>query len=292
MSTKLNKSRRLPEWLKVQLPKNRKFFQLKSLVQKYNLNTVCESASCPNIGTCWDAGTLTFMILGDTCSRACRFCDVATGNMLAPDTDEPSRIAETLSKLDLRYAVITSVDRDDLIDGGAEHWVKTIQLIRARCPQMKIETLIPDFQGKMDLVEKICMAAPDVLAHNLETVESLQNRLRPQCRYSWSLDTLRTAATKKNLIVKSSLMLGLGEKEEEVIRSMKDLVDAGCQILSLGQYLRPSPRHLEVVEFIHPDKFSEYKDIGESLGLKHVEAGPLVRSSYLADKQAQAVGLG
>ena len=292
MSTKLNKSRRLPEWLKVQLPKNRKFFKLKSLVQKYNLNTVCESASCPNIGTCWDAGTLTFMILGDTCSRACRFCDVATGNMLAPDTDEPSRIAETLSKLDLRYAVITSVDRDDLIDGGAEHWVKTIQLIRARCPQMKIETLLPDFQGKMVLVEKICTANPDVLAHNLETVESLQSRLRPQCRYSWSLDTLRTAATKTNLIVKSSLMLGLGEREEEVVRSMKDLVGAGCQILSLGQYLRPSLRHLEVVEFIHPDKFSEYKEIGESLGLKHVEAGPLVRSSYLADKQAQAVGLG
>ena len=292
MSSKLNKSRRLPEWLKVQLPKNRKFFKLKSLVQKYNLNTVCESASCPNIGTCWDAGTLTFMILGDTCSRACRFCDVATGNMLAPDKDEPSRIAETLSKLDLRYAVITSVDRDDLIDGGAEHWVKTIQLIRARCPKMKIETLIPDFQGKMDLVEKICTANPDVLAHNLETVESLQSRLRPQCRYSWSLDTLRTAATKTNLIVKSSLMLGLGEREEEVVRSMKDLVGAGCQILSLGQYLRPSPRHLEVVEFIHPDKFSEYKEIGESLGLKHVEAGPLVRSSYLADKQAQAVGLG
>ena len=292
MSIKLNKSRRLPEWLKVQLPKNRKFFKLKSLVQKYNLNTVCESASCPNIGTCWDAGTLTFMILGNTCSRACRFCDVATGNMLAPDTDEPSRIAETLSKLDLRYAVITSVDRDDLIDGGAEHWVKTIQLIRARCPQMKIETLIPDFQGKMDLVEKICTANPDVLAHNLETVESLQSRLRPQCRYSWSLDTLRTAATKTNLIVKSSLMLGLGEREEEVVRSMKDLVGAGCQILSLGQYLRPSLRHLEVVEFIHPDKFSEYKEIGESLGLEHVEAGPLVRSSYLADKQAQAVGLG
>ena len=292
MSTKLNKSRRLPEWLKVQLPKNRNFFKLKSLVQKYNLNTVCESASCPNIGTCWDAGTLTFMILGDTCSRACRFCDVATGNMLPPDTDEPSRIAETLSKLDLHYAVITSVDRDDLIDGGAEHWVKTIQLIRARCPQMKIETLIPDFQGKMDLVEKICTANPDVLAHNLETVESLQSRLRPQCRYSWSLDTLRTAASKTNLIVKSSLMLGLGEREEEVVRSMKDLVGAGCQILSLGQYLRPSLRHLEVVEFIHPDKFSEYKEIGESLGLKHVEAGPLVRSSYLADKQAQAVGLG
>jgi lipoyl synthase len=292
MSTKVNISKRLPKWLKVQLPKNRKFFQLKSLVEKYNLNTVCESASCPNIGTCWDTGTLTFMILGDTCSRACRFCDVSTGNMLAPDPGEPNRIAETLSKLDIRYAVITSVDRDDLIDGGAEHWVKTIQLIRSKCPKIKIETLIPDFQGNTNLVEKICKAEPDVLAHNLETVESLQSRLRPQCRYAWSLDTLMTAATKKNLIVKSSLMLGLGEKEEEVVQSMEDLVSAGCHILSLGQYLRPSPRHLEVVEFIHPDKFSEYKEIGESLGFKHVESGPLVRSSYLADKQAQAVGLG
>ena len=292
MSTMLNVSKRLPEWLKVELPKNRKFFQLKSLVENYNLNTVCESASCPNIGKCWDAGTLTFMILGDTCSRACRFCDVATGNMLAPNQDEPRRIAETLSKLELRYAVITSVDRDDLIDGGAEHWVKTIQFIRFKCPKIKIESLIPDFQGNTNLVEKICKAEPDVLAHNLETVESLQSRLRPQCRYTWSLDTLRTAAANKGLIVKSSLMLGLGEKEDEVVNSMKDLVSVGCQILSLGQYLRPSPRHLEVVEFIHPDKFSEYKEIGESIGFKHVEAGPLVRSSYLTDKQAQAVGLG
>ena len=285
------KHKRLPGWLKTPLPKTNKFFQLKSLVQKYNLNTVCESASCPNIGTCWDAGTLTFMILGDSCSRACKFCDVATGNLITPNPNEPKIIAETLSKLNLRYAVITSVDRDDLIDGGVEHWVKTIQLIRIQCPQMKIETLIPDFQGKTSLVEKICEAKPDVLAHNLETVESLQNTIRPQCRYDWSLDTLRTAANKNNIIIKSSLMLGLGEKEEEVISSMKDLVDVGCQILSLGQYLRPSPRHLEVVEFIHPDQFLRYKNIGESLGLAHVEAGPLVRSSYLADQQAQAVGL-
>ena len=285
------KRKRLPDWLKTPLPKTNKFFHLKSLVQKYNLNTVCESASCPNIGTCWDAGTLTFMILGDSCSRACKFCDVATGNLIAPNPYEPKRIAETLSKLNLRYAVITSVDRDDLIDGGAEHWIKTIQHISIQCPEMKIEALIPDFQGKTSLVEKICEAKPDVLAHNLETVESLQNAIRPQCRYSWSLDTLRTAANKNNLIVKSSLMLGLGEKEEEVIRAMKDLVDVGCQILSLGQYLRPSPRHLEVVEFIHPDQFLRYKNIGESLGLAHVEAGPLVRSSYLADRQAQAVGL-
>ena len=284
------KRKRLPGWLKTPLPKKNNFFQLKSLVQKYNLNTVCESASCPNIGTCWDAGTLTFMILGDSCSRACKFCDVATGNLIAPNPYEPKIIAETISKLNLRYAVITSVDRDDLIDGGAEHWIKTIQLIRIQCPQMKIETLIPDFQGKTSLVEKICEAEPDVLAHNLETVKSLQNAIRRQCRYAWSLDTLRTAANN-NLIIKSSLMLGLGEKEEEVINSMKDLVDVGCQILSLGQYLRPSPRHLEVVEFIHPDQFLKYKNIGESLGLEHVEAGPLVRSSYLADQQAQAVGL-
>ena len=293
MTNNLNKLKRqrLPGWLKTPLPKKNNFFQLKSLVQKYNLNTVCESASCPNIGTCWDTGTLTFMILGDSCSRACKFCDVATGNLIVPNPYEPKIIAETLSKLNLRYAVITSVDRDDLIDGGAEHWIKTIRLIRIQCPKMKIETLIPDFQGKMSLVEKICEAKPDVLAHNLETVRSLQSTIRPQCRYDWSLDTLRTAANKNNLIIKSSLMLGLGEKEEEVISSMKDLVDVGCQILSLGQYLRPSPRHLEVVEFIHPDQFLKYKNIGESLGLAHVEAGPLVRSSYLADQQAQAVGL-
>jgi lipoic acid synthetase len=283
--------KRLPGWLKTPLPKKNNFFRLKSLVQKYNLNTVCESASCPNIGTCWDAGTLTFMILGDSCSRACKFCDVATGSLITPNPNEPKIIAETLSKLNLRYAVITSVDRDDLIDGGAEHWVKTIQNIRIQCPEIKIETLIPDFQGKMSLVEKICEAKPDVLAHNLETVKSLQSTIRPQCRYDWSLDTLRTAANKNNLIVKSSLMLGLGEKEEEVISCMKDLVDVGCQILSLGQYLRPSPQHLEVVEFIHPDQFLRYKNMGESLGLAHVEAGPLVRSSYLADQQAQAVGL-
>jgi len=283
--------KRLPDWLKTPLPKKNNFFRLKSLVQKYNLNTVCESASCPNIGTCWDAGTLTFMILGDSCSRACKFCDVATGNLVTPNPYEPKILAEILSKLKLRYAVITSVDRDDLIDGGAEHWIQTIQHIRIQCPELKIETLIPDFQGKMNLVEKICEAKPDVLAHNLETVKSLQSAIRPQCRYDWSLNTLRTAANKNNLIVKSSLMLGLGEKEEEVISTMKGLVDVGCQILSLGQYLRPSPKHLEVFEFIHPDQFLRYKNIGESLGLAHVEAGPLVRSSYLADQQAQAVGL-
>ena len=281
-----------PKWLKVKLPTGQAYKNVRGITKSHDLHTICESGNCPNMGECWGQGTATFMILGNICTRSCGFCNVMTGKPLAVDVLEPKKVARSIKLVKVKHAVITSVDRDDLIDGGAEHWVKTIQLIRSKCPKIKIETLIPDFQGKMNLVEKICKAEPDVLAHNLETVESLQSRLRPQCRYTWSLDTLRTAAAKKNLIVKSSLMLGLGEKEEEVVNSMKDLVSAGCQILSLGQYLRPSSRHLEVVEFIHPDKFSEYKEIGESLGFKHVEAGPLVRSSYLADKQAQAVGLG
>ena len=289
--TKKYQHKRLPGWLKTRLTGTRKFFQLKSLIEDSGLNTVCESASCPNIGTCWDAGTLTFMILGDTCSRACRFCDVPTGDLKMPDPDEPDKVALSLSRLDLKFAVITSVDRDDLPDGGVGQWVKTIAAISDRCPTVKIETLIPDFQGNTDLIRQICEARPDVLAHNLETVESLQKITRPQCRYEWSLKTLKIAAETQGVIVKSGLMLGLGEKREEVIQAMKDLVNAGCQILSLGQYLRPSPAHMEVVEFIHPDLFSEYKIIGESLGLNHVEAGPLVRSSYLADRQARAVGL-
>jgi len=283
--------KRLPQWLKTRLPGTRKFFQLKSLLKENGLNTVCESASCPNIGTCWDAGTLTFMILGDTCTRACRFCDVPTGNLNRPDPDEPEKVALSLSRLDLKFAVITSVDRDDLPDGGAGQWIETITAIRARCPAIKIEALIPDFQGDTDLIRQVCEARPDVLAHNLETVESLQKQARPQCSYGWSLKTLKVAAETKGVIVKSGLMLGLGEKREEVIQTMRDLFAAGCQILSIGQYLRPSPAHMEVVEFIHPDHFAEYKEIGESLGLSHVEAGPLVRSSYLADQQARAVGL-
>jgi lipoyl synthase len=290
-STNTYQHKRLPQWLKTRLPRTRKFFQLKSLLKETGLNTVCESASCPNIGTCWDAGTLTFMILGDTCTRACRFCDVPTGHLNPPDPLEPDKVALSLSRLDLKFAVVTSVDRDDLPDGGAGHWVKTITAIREQCPEIKIEALIPDFQGDMSLVHKICDTQPDVLAHNLETVESLQKQVRPQCRYEWSLNTLATAAKSESVIVKSGLMLGLGEKREEVIQAMRDLVDAGCKILSMGQYLRPTPAHAEVIEFIHPDRFAEYKEIGESLGLKHVEAGPLVRSSYLADKQARAVGL-
>ena len=281
--------RRLPDWVKVSLPKTEKFVRLKSLVRQYALNTVCESASCPNIGECWDAGTLTIMILGDTCTRACRFCDVPTGHLQLPRTEEPEEVAVMLSHLNLRYTVITSVDRDDLADGGSRHWAETIRQVKEKCPGMKVEALIPDFRGGARWIGEVCEARPDVLSHNLETVRSLQASVRPQCRYQWSLDTLDIARNKFGRITKSSLMLGLGETKEEVIEAMRDLVDVGCRILSLGQYLRPSRQHLEVVEYIRPEVFAEYKEIGEALGLTHVEAGPLVRSSYHADRQVAAL---
>ena len=283
-----NKSKRLPGWLKTPLPKGKNYYQLKRLVDRYGLNTVCESASCPNIGSCWSSGTLTLMILGSTCSRACRFCDVPTGHMKQPREAEPIEVAEMLSMLGLNYVVITSVDRDDLFDGGAGIWAETIHRIKELCPSMKVEALIPDFKGEFSLVNKVCQSKPDVIAHNLETVESLQSLIRPQCRYSWSLETLRIASDN-NIISKSNLMLGFGEKKKEVVETMRHLVEANCQILSIGQYLRPSKKHLEVVEYVHPNKFLEYKVIGESLGIKHVEAGPLVRSSYQADQQSKKV---
>jgi len=283
-----NKSKRLPYWLKTSLPKGKNYYQLKKLVDRYGLNTVCESASCPNIGSCWSSGTLTLMILGSTCSRACRFCDVPTGHMKQPRKNEPIEVAEMLSMLGLNYVVITSVDRDDLSDGGAGIWAETIHRVKELCSGMKVEALIPDFKGEFSLVNKVCQSKPDVIAHNLETVESLQSVIRPQCRYSWSLETLRIAS-ENNIITKSNLMLGFGEKKKEVVETMRHLVEANCQILSIGQYLRPSKKHLEVVEYVHPDKFLEYKVIGESLGIKHVEAGPLVRSSYQADQQSKKV---
>ena len=278
--------RKLPDWLKTSLPKGASYFRLKALVEKYELNTVCESASCPNIGDCWSAGTLTLMILGDTCTRSCRFCDVPTGSMKPPRIEEPTEIAEMLSKINLKYIVITSVDRDDLPDGGSDIWAQTIHQVKKKNPSMNVEALIPDFKGEDFLINKICQAKPDVIAHNIETVESLQSIVRPQCRYSWSLNVLENAS-KKNMITKSGLMLGLGERKKEVIETMRHLAEINCQVLSIGQYLRPSRRHLEVVEYIEPETFAEYKAIGLSLGIRHVEAGPLVRSSYRADQQTK-----
>ncbi len=283
--------RRLPVWLKTALPSGEKFFHLRSLVRERQLHTVCESASCPNIGECWGKGTLTLMILGDHCSRACRFCDVPTGQMIPPDENEPRRVAEMLSRLDLNYVVITSVDRDDLPDGGAAHWAETLRQIRRRCPQLGVEALVPDFNGEISPIEKICRAQPDVFAHNIETVASLQKKIRPQCRYEWSMKTLAIAARKFGMITKSSLMLGHGETFEEVVQTLKDLRENGCRMVSIGQYLQPSRNHLPVTEYVHPDIFSQYKEIGEEIGFDHVESGPLVRSSYQADRQANAAGI-
>lgn len=286
-----NPRSRLPAWLKTSLSSGEEFFRLRSLVRKHQLHTVCESASCPNIGECWKKGTLTLMILGDHCSRACRFCDVPTGQMLPPDENEPRKVAEMLSRLNLNYVVITSVDRDDLLDGGASHWAKTLQQIHDLCPNLGVEVLVPDFKAEVSLIEVVCVAQPDVFAHNIETVESLQKRVRPQCRYDWSLKTLTVAARQFGMVTKSSMMLGHGETRLEVVQTMTDLRQTGCRMLSLGQYLQPTRTHLEVKEYVHPDVFAEYKQIGEDLGFDHVESGPLVRSSFRADQQAGAAGI-
>ena len=287
----LNLRNRLPGWLKTSLPSGEDFFRLRSLVRKHQLHTVCESASCPNIGDCWGRGTLTLMILGDHCSRACRFCDVPTGQMLPPDGNEPRQVAEMLSHLKLNYVVITSVDRDDLPDGGAKHWAETIQQIHNLCPDLGVEVLVPDFKAEVELVEAVCVAKPDVYAHNIETVESLQKRVRPQCRYDWSLKALTIAAQKFGMVTKSSMMLGHGETRDEVIQTMRDLRQTGCRMVSIGQYLQPTRAHLEVKEYVLPGVFAEYKQIGEDLGFDHVESGPLVRSSFRADQQANAAGI-
>ncbi|MDO8644650.1 MAG: lipoyl synthase [bacterium] len=277
---------RHPEWLKVKMPHGERFHELKALVKTHNLHTVCESASCPNIGECWNNGTLTTMIMGEKCTRACRFCDVPAGTPGPLNPDEPVSVAKMLGALNLRYTVITSVDRDDLPDEGAHHWALTLREVRKTCPGMKIEALIPDFHAREDLLKIVCEAEPDVLAHNVETVESLQKTIRPQASYETSLQTLKSAREKFGRITKSGLMLGLGEKREEIIQTMKDLRGMDCQILTLGQYLRPSRNHHPVMDYIHPDQFREYKEIGQNLGFPHVESNPLVRSSYRADRQA------
>ncbi len=286
MELKAVQRTRLPDWLKAPLPKGDKFFALRKLIKKHNLNTVCESASCPNIGTCWDRGALTIMILGSSCSRRCSFCDVPTGHLQPPDPAEPQQVAQVLTQLDLAYCVVTSVTRDDLVDGGANHWVRTIQSIKVASPSLVLETLVPDFKGNSRQIEMICEARPDIFSHNIETVASLQKEVRPQSRYDWSLKALAIAAGKYDLISKSGLMLGFGEKKSEVRETIRDLVHVGCQVLTLGQYLRPSRNHKVVQEYIHPDEFEELKTFALDSGFKHVEAGPLVRSSYYADESA------
>lgn len=274
--------RKRPDWLKVRLPNNENYFRLKALVHRQQLNTVCQDARCPNIGECWGAGTATFMILGDVCTRACKFCAVATGRPPSYDVDEPRRVAAAIRSLDLKYAVITSVDRDDLEDGGAWVFAETIRVTRRECPGIRIEVLIPDFQGNLDSLRTVAEAGPDVLAHNVETVPRLYRIARAGSRYPRSLDLLRNAKTLGfPLTTKSSIMLGLGEQRDEVVQVLNDLREADVDIVTLGQYLQPTRNHLPVEKFYTPQEFAEYRDYAQSLGFR-VASGPLVRSSYRA----------
>lgn len=272
-----------PDWLRVRLPIGENYRQVRSLVDTYKLHTICQSGNCPNMGECWGAGTATFMILGNTCTRSCGFCSVATGRPAAVDWDEPQRVAEAIHLMKVKHAVITSVDRDDLADGGSIAWAQTIRAVRALNPDTTLETLIPDFKGDHEQISRIVEEAPEVVSHNLETVERLTRQVRIQAKYYRSLEVIRFLR-EKGMRTKSGLMLGLGETREEVIQAMKDLQENGCQVVTLGQYLQPTKKHLSVVRFVHPDEFAQYKEIGYSLGLDYVESGPLVRSSYHSEK--------
>jgi lipoyl synthase len=275
-----------PEWLKVRLPSSESYFRLKTLVNEQKLNTVCQDARCPNIGECWGAGTATFMILGDVCTRACKFCAVKTGLPSEYDLDEPRRVAHAILKLSLKYAVITSVDRDDLEDGGAFIFAETIRRTREACPGIRIEVLIPDFRGDRRALQIVAEARPDVLAHNVETVPRLYPKARAGSRYRRSLDHLRNAKSFGfPLTTKSSLMLGLGERRDEILEVLDDLRDAEVDIVTLGQYLQPSRENLTVEKFYTPGEFAEYCDYAYSLGFRYVASGPLVRSSYHAEQQ-------
>jgi lipoic acid synthetase len=275
---------RKPEWLKIRLGQTKAFHGTRSIVHGQKLHTVCEEAACPNMAECWSRGTATIMIMGDTCTRSCGFCNVKTGRPLPLDPDEPRRVAEAIRNMSLRYTVITSVDRDELPDAGANHFAETIRVVHELNPECKVEVLTPDFKGMDDCIQAVCEAKPEVFAHNMETVARLHLRVRPQAKYWRSLQVL-AKAKRHGMVVKSGIMLGLGETKEEVVHLLRDLVDAGCDLMTIGQYMQPSPRHLPVEAYIHPDIFVEYKQIGTSFGLKHVESGPLVRSSYRAETQ-------
>lgn len=275
-----------PKWIRKRISFNKSFFETQELVQQAGLHTICESGSCPNIHECWSRKSLTIMILGNICTRSCGFCDVQTGKPLHVDQDEPRRVAETLSGLNLNYCVITSVDRDDLEDGGAGIWAQTIREVKKLNPNMGLEVLTSDFKGNLDDVQLVLDAEPDCFSHNIETVEALHRTVRPQAQYERSLAVLRHAAEDGRALVKTGIMLGLGETKEQVLETMQDLVDAGVQVLNLGQYLRPSKRHLPVMRWVTPEEFEFLKEEGERMGFDHVESGPLVRSSYRADLQA------
>tara|TARA_B100001173_G_scaffold94350_1_gene81643 strand:- start:3680 stop:4627 length:948 start_codon:yes stop_codon:yes gene_type:complete len=273
-----------PKWIRVKLPTGKKYTELRSLVDKYNLNTICTSGSCPNMGECWAEGTATFMILGNICTRSCGFCGVKTGRPENVDWEEPEKVAQSIKKMKIKHAVITSVDRDDLKDMGSIIWSETVNAIRRLNPETTLETLIPDFQGNQNIIDRIIRVAPEVISHNLETVRRLTRQVRIQAKYDRSLSVLSYLKEKGVRRTKSGIMLGLGEKENEVYEALDDLRKVNVDIVTLGQYLQPSKKHLPVTSFITPDVFKKYEKYALNLGFKHVESGPLVRSSYKASK--------
>ena len=272
-----------PNWLRVKLPIGEEYRHVRKLVDTHKLHTICESGNCPNMGECWGEGTATFMILGNICTRSCGFCNVATGRPLEVDWDEPQRVAEAINLMKVKHAVITSVDRDELKDGGSIIWYNTIKAVKALNPGTTLETLIPDFKANAENIQRVIDAAPEVVSHNIETTERLTRQVRIQAKYRQSMTTL-SILKKGGMRTKSGIMLGLGEEKEEVIQTLKDLKENQVDVITIGQYLQPTKKHLPVARFVHPDEFAEFRQIGYELGFDYVESGPLVRSSYHSEK--------
>jgi len=287
MAHELKDRQRLPRWMKMTMPKGESYSKVKNLVQNNGLHTICTSGNCPNIGECWNRGTATFMILGNICTRRCKFCAVPHGRPLAPDLEEPKKLAESVRIMGVKHCVITSVDRDDLDDQGAGIWAETIREVKRVNPETRIEVLIPDFRGNEALIQQVIDAGPDVISHNVETVERLTPFVRFASKYRRSIDVLSYVAQNFR-VAKSGIMLGLGETHEEVLQTMDDLLEAGCKVMTIGQYLAPTPKHMPVVEYITPERFNEYAKIGRLKGFKFVESSPLVRSSYRAEEHVNA----
>ncbi len=283
MSERSEKPIRKPDWLKIQLPKGDNYLKVKGILEEKGLHTICSSGKCPNMGECWNAGTATFMILGEICTRSCKFCATKTGKPLPIDTDEPEKIAQSIKHLNLKHVVITSVDRDDLPDGGAAIWAATVRKVKELNPETTIETLIPDFGGNAEHLQLVIESKPDIISHNLETVRRLTPQIRSAAQYNRSLEVLKQIAAS-GLRAKSGIMVGLGETETEVLETMDDLLKVNCSIFTIGQYLQPTQLHLVVVEYVHPDVFEKYRMAGLKKGFAFVESKPLVRSSYHAEK--------
>jgi lipoyl synthase len=277
---------RKPDWLKIKLPKGTNYTQVKGIIERHNLHTICTSGKCPNMGECWAAGTATLMILGDVCTRSCKFCATKTGKPLPPDANEPLNVAKSIQLMGLKHAVITSVDRDDLDDKGSAHWAETITEIRRINPGTTLEVLIPDFDGKPELIQKVIDTKPDIISHNLETVRRLTPLVRSSAKYDVSLQVIETIA-KSGVVAKSGIMIGLGETDDEVFETMIDLLNSGCKVLTIGQYLQPTKLNLPVTAYIHPDIFEMYRKKALEMGFKIVESAPLVRSSYHAEKHVK-----